>query len=82
MSCLTLKSAYPQTQSSDEFHIETSFAKQMTGFYVKRNTGLKWVNPVMYDVEKMSKDIWKPCEVHSISTLCTKGSKGTDSPGK
>ena len=28
----------------------------MTGFYVKRNTELNWVNPVMYDVEKMAKD--------------------------
>ena len=31
------------------FHIEISrlfcLAKQMTGFYMKRNTGLKWVKP-------------------------------------
>ena len=30
------------------FHVETSHlfcsAKQMTGFYMERNTGLKWVN--------------------------------------
>ena len=34
-------------QSTVAFHIENShlfcFAKQMTGFYIKRNTGLKWV---------------------------------------
>ena len=37
-----------QFQPSVAFHIETSHlfcrAKQMTGFYMKRNTGLKWVN--------------------------------------
>ena len=35
-------------QSNVAFHIETCHsifsANQMTGFYVKRNTGLKWVN--------------------------------------
>ena len=34
-------------QLSVAFHIETShlfcFAKQITGFYMKRNTALKWV---------------------------------------
>ena len=34
-------------QPSVAFHIETSHliccANQMTGFYMKRNTGLKWV---------------------------------------
>ena len=35
-------------QSSVAFHIETSYlfysAKQMTGFYMKCKSGLKWVN--------------------------------------
>ena len=35
-------------QSSVAFHIETSHlfcsAKQMTGFYMKPTTGLKWIN--------------------------------------
>ena len=35
-------------QPSVAFHIETSHlfcrAKEMTGYYIKRNTGLKWVN--------------------------------------
>ena len=39
-------------QSSVAFNIETSnlfcSAKQMTGFYIKRKTGLKWIN-VEYD---------------------------------
>ena len=37
-------------QPSVAFHIETSHlfcsAKQMTGFYMKHNTGLKWANRV------------------------------------
>ena len=40
--------AFNPFQPSAAFHIETSHlfcsAKQMTGFYMKRNTGLKWVN--------------------------------------
>ena len=36
------------SQPSAAFHIETSHliytANQMTGFYVKRTSGLKWVN--------------------------------------
>ena len=36
-------------QTSGVFHIETShlLAKQMTGFYMKRNTGLLWVNAIV-----------------------------------
>ena len=31
-------------QPSDAFHIETiCCANQMTGFYIKCNTGLKWI---------------------------------------
>ena len=37
-------------QPSIAFHIEASdlfcSAKQMTSFYMKRNAGLKWVNPI------------------------------------
>ena len=43
--CLNFKPFQP----SVAFHIETSHlfcrTKQMTGFYVKRSNGLKWVNP-------------------------------------
>ena len=44
-------------QSSVAFHIKTSnlfcFGKQMTGFYMKRNTGLKWVKSlkIFFSVE-------------------------------
>ena len=41
-------------QPSVAFHIETSHffcsAKQMTGFYMKRNTGLKQVNPFLPNI--------------------------------
>ena len=41
-------SAFNPFQASVAFHIETSHlfcrAKQITGFHVKRNTGLKWLN--------------------------------------
>ena len=41
-------------QPSVVFHIETSHwfcsAKQITGFYMKHNTGLKWVNSVCLHV--------------------------------
>ena len=37
-------------QPSLAFHVETKtsdwFAKQMTGFYMKCNTGLKWIKNV------------------------------------
>ena len=39
---------FPKFPNTPAFHIETSHlfcrAKQITGFYMKRNTGLKWVN--------------------------------------
>ena len=31
------------------FHIETCSAKQMTGFYMKRNTGLEWIKAIPYE---------------------------------
>ena len=53
---LTVKNAlsiiFNQFQPSDAFHIENSHliftANQMTGFYMKCNTGLKWVNKKMF----------------------------------
>ena len=48
----TLCKSLSRFQPSVLFHIETSqlfcWAKQMAGFYIKRNTRLKWVN-VMSD---------------------------------
>ena len=42
------------SQPNVAFHIETShlfcFAKQVTGFYMKRNTGLKWVKWTFSDI--------------------------------
>ena len=39
---------FNQFKPSAAFHIETSqlfcFAKQVTGFYMKSNNGLKWIN--------------------------------------
>ena len=41
-------------QSTVAFHIETSRlfyrANQMVGFYMKRNTGLKWINLAVSDI--------------------------------
>ena len=43
-------------QPSIAFHVETShlicFANQITGFYMKCNNGLKWVNLFIADVPK------------------------------
>ena len=40
-------------QPSFVFHIETSHlfcrAKQMTGFYMKRKTGLKWIKQTSFE---------------------------------
>ena len=45
----TQKNAFNPFQPSVAFHVETShlfcFAKQVTGFYMKCNTGLTFVNP-------------------------------------
>ena len=42
-------------KSSVEFHIETSHlicrAKQVTGFYMKCNTGPKWVNQIRLQIK-------------------------------
>ena len=44
----SFKTNFNQFQPSVAFHIETSHlfcrAKQITGLYMKLNTGLKWVN--------------------------------------
>ena len=61
-------------QPSVAFHIETSHlfcrAKQMTGFYVKRNYGLKWVNPFQTNVSFLhpSENLRKP-EVKRVNPL-------------
>ena len=51
-------------QPSVAFHIETSHlickAKQMTGFYMKCNTGLKWVKGLKLSREKFRFSIRKP----------------------
>ena len=56
---LTFRFTANPFQPSVAFHIETSHffcrAKQMTSFYVKRNTGLKWGNHLL-SYEYVSKD--------------------------
>ena len=59
-ACLVVSIYFNPFQPSVAFHIETSHlfckAKQVTGFYMKHNTGMKWVNLCDSDIcEQYSK---------------------------
>ena len=57
------KSFFNQFQSSVAFHMDTShlicFASQVTGFYIKCNTGLKWVKGRESDLRAHERDLPK-----------------------
>ena len=63
---MIFKSFFHLFQPSVAFHIETSHlicsAKQMTGFYTKRNTVLKWVNTLQNVRLNFSKTHFEPCQ--------------------
>ena len=67
MMCKVTNKDINPFQHSVAFHMETSHlfcsAKQMTGFYMKHNTGLKWANPFQVNIYflyplKISKNHW------------------------